>query len=230
VKILITSQGKYLESQKRLNRNIFVTLLVIGIVSAIVLGVTEPQLFLLSLMLLLLTVPASLFFLRRYRFWKAGIEGEQKVVVALMPLDDSYFLINDIRLPSSRGNIDHILLNPKGIFALETKNYSGMLRCHGDAWYVGPGSLAKPIASVSKQSKRSAYELSSFLERTTGFKIYVTPICVFVNPSLELTIFEPAVPILRAAELAGFLQQFETSNPLSQELIHTVAQSILKIA
>jgi hypothetical protein len=175
-------------------------------------------------------VLASPFFLRQYHFWRAGIEGEQKIVVALIPLDDSYFLINDIKLPSSRGNIDHILLSPKGIFVIETKNYSGGVRCYGDAWYVGSGGWAKPIGSVSKQAKRNAYELSSFLERTTGFKIYVNPICVFVNPSLELAIFEPAVPILRVAELSGFLEQFKASTSLSEELIHTVAQSILKIA
>jgi hypothetical protein len=229
MKLLVTRQGKYLESQKRLNRNIFVTLLVVGIVLAIVLNLTKPQLFVLSFTLLLLAVLASLFFLRRYHFWKAGLEGEQKVVEALMPLDDSYFLINDVKLPSSRGNIDHILLSPKGIFVLETKNYSGMVRCYGDTWHVGPGSSAKPIASVSKQAKRSAYELSSFLERTAGFKIYVNPICVFVNPLLELTIVEPAVPILRAEELPGFLERFKASASLSEELIHAVAQAILRI-
>jgi hypothetical protein len=181
-------------------------------------------------MLPLLTVLASLFFLRRYHFWRAGIEGEQKVVVALMPLDDSYFLINDVKLPSSWGNIDHILLSPKGIFVLETKNYSGMVRCYGDTWYVGPGGWARPIGSVSKQAKRNAYELSSFLERTTGFKTYVNPICVFVNPLLELAIFDAAVPILRVAELVGFLKQFKASTSLSEELIHTIAQSILKTA
>jgi hypothetical protein len=227
VKILVTSQCKYLESQKRLNRNIFVTLLVVGIISAIILGVLNQP---LLIVLPLVTVLASLFFLRRYHFWRAGIEGEQKVVVALMPLDDSYFLINDIKLPSKRGNIDHILLSPKGIFVLETKNYSGMVRCYGDTWYVGPGSFAKPIGSVSKQAKRNAYELSSFLERTIGLKIYVNPICVFVNPSLELAIFEPAVPILRVMELSGFLEQFEASIALPEELIHSVAQSILEIA
>jgi hypothetical protein len=205
-----------------------VTLLVIGIVSATILGVVNPPLLMLLIILPLAAVLASLFFLRRYHFWRAGIEGEQKVVVALMPLDDSYFLINDIKLPSSRGNIDHILLSPKGIFVLETKNYSGMVRCIGDTWYVGPGNLTKPINSVSKQAKRNAYELSRFLKRTIGFKIYINPICVFVNPSLELAIVQPAIPILRVTELVGFLKQFKASTFLSEELIHTIAQSILK--
>jgi hypothetical protein len=184
----------------------------------------------LSLTLLLLTVLASLFFLRQYYFWRAGIEGEQKVVVALMSLDDSYVLINDIKLPSSRGNIDHILLSPKGVFVLETKNYSGMVRCYGDAWYVGSDGRSKPIGSVSKQAKKSAYELSSFLESTTGLKIYVNPICVFVNPSLEVVTHEPTVPVLRAVELTRFFEQFSASTSLPEELIYSVAQSILKIA
>jgi hypothetical protein len=47
----------------------------------------------------------------------------------LKRLDDSHYLINDVILPSSRGNIDHILLTPKGIFAIETKHWDGEIIC-----------------------------------------------------------------------------------------------------
>jgi len=67
--------------------------------------------------------------------YNKGRRGEDTVINALQGLDDSCYLINDVILPSSRGNIDHILLTPKGIFAIETKHWAGDIVCHGDEWF-----------------------------------------------------------------------------------------------
>ncbi len=45
------------------------------------------------------------------------------VVETLTTLDNSYVLINDVVLPDRKGNIDHILVGPNGVFAIETKSY-----------------------------------------------------------------------------------------------------------
>jgi len=63
-----------------------------------------------------------------------GRHGEDTVINLLQSLDDSNYLINDVILPPSKGNIDHILLTPKGIFAIETKNWDGKFICKGDEW------------------------------------------------------------------------------------------------
>ena len=35
---------------------------------------------------------------------------------------------NDVNLPGKRGNIDHVVIGPTGIYVIETKNYSGRYR------------------------------------------------------------------------------------------------------
>ena len=60
---------------------------------------------------------ASHYF-KRYRNWGKGILGEEMVVETLTPLDNSYVLINDVLLPEGKGNIDHILVGPTGIFVI----------------------------------------------------------------------------------------------------------------
>ena len=64
-----------------------------------------------------------------------GLYSEILVTEYLKELDDSYYLINDIILPNSYGNIDHILLGPNGIFVIESKHFEGEIRCNGDNWY-----------------------------------------------------------------------------------------------
>ena len=52
------------------------------------------------------------------------------VHVKLYLKDPQYILLNDLTLPDGQGSttqIDHILLSPKGIFVIETKNYKGWI-------------------------------------------------------------------------------------------------------
>jgi hypothetical protein len=64
-----------------------------------------------------------------------GRRGEDAIVEVLQALNNSCYLINDIVLPLSRGNIDQVLLTPKGIFAIETKHWKGEIVYNGDEWH-----------------------------------------------------------------------------------------------
>lgn len=71
--------------------------------------------------------------IRRYKpKWKGKI-GEYKVNRKLNKLPKDYVLLKDILLESSKGKtaqIDHIVVSPKGVFVIETKNYKGLI--YGD--------------------------------------------------------------------------------------------------
>jgi hypothetical protein len=68
------------------------------------------------------------YFLRMYRSYRLGVEGEEKVTSLLQhSLNDHYFLVNDVVYSDSLGkkrNIDHVLLGPNAVFAIETKNWT----------------------------------------------------------------------------------------------------------
>lgn len=65
----------------------------------------------------------------------AGIKGEQSVADALgRSLNDDWVLLRGYHNP--RGEIDHVLLGPRGLVAIEVKNYSGVVSCDGDRWWV----------------------------------------------------------------------------------------------
>jgi hypothetical protein len=61
----------------------------------------------------------------RIENWRTGAEGERKTAKALRTLTrGGWVLVNDIPW-RDRGNIDHVLIGPAGVFVLETKNLGG---------------------------------------------------------------------------------------------------------
>ena len=58
--------------------------------------------------------------------WRKGALGEYEVGAELERLPDDYFVFNDVSTQEF-GNFDHIVVGPKGIFAIETKNWTGLI-------------------------------------------------------------------------------------------------------
>jgi hypothetical protein len=56
--------------------------------------------------------------------WRRGHEGETDVSNVLQRLQAmSFVVVNDVEIGA--GNVDHVVIGPTGVFALETKNWSG---------------------------------------------------------------------------------------------------------
>ena len=67
--------------------------------------------------------------LGRLRNVRARRRGEASVTELLGHLSDDYFLVNDVMLPYYRGNVDHVLIGPFGVMAIETKRWAGASAC-----------------------------------------------------------------------------------------------------
>lgn len=61
------------------------------------------------------------------RAWAIGAKGEEKLAAALQGID-GLCMLHDRRVPGTRGNIDHIVIAPTGIFVIDAKNYEGLIR------------------------------------------------------------------------------------------------------
>jgi hypothetical protein len=104
---------------------------------------------------------------------KAGIAGEQRVARELgEKLSDDWTLVHGYR--NGRGEIDHLLLGPNGLFAIEVKNNNATVSISGDVWaadkYDRYGNLRERYLiedrggrSPSVQLNQSADALERFL-------------------------------------------------------------------
>jgi hypothetical protein len=71
------------------------------------------------------------------RAWATGARGEEKVAEALAGIE-GLRVLNDRRVPGTRGNIDHILIAPAGVFVVDAKRYEGRIEIRNKGWLLRP--------------------------------------------------------------------------------------------
>lgn len=118
-----------------------------------------------------------------------GWLGEQivKIIIGKTKENEKY-VINDLCLKISEdrtSQIDHVLINKKGIFVIETKNYSG--RIYGNEsqleWtqVLNYGKVKNKLYNPVKQNKTHIYHISNILsERFT-----INSAVVFVQGNIQ---------------------------------------------
>jgi hypothetical protein len=144
-----------------------------------------------------------------YKF-HLGAVGERRVAQVLDRFPDEWFVLHDLVV--GRAQIDHLLVCPKGVYTLETKNYRGTIY----------GNAEKPrwTQVINHQHKREFYNpvkqaighsvaLRTYL-REQGFpRVWVNTIVVFTHPQVRLKVASDTVPVLHLTELRDYLRRQE---------------------
>ena len=173
---------------------------------------------------------AFYYFLRKYRIYRGGWEGEKRVIKLLSSkLSDDYILLNDLYLRGGGGDIDHVVLGPNGIFVLETKNWNGNISCNGDLWQRAGKQNFK--GSPSRQVKRNASTIKHIIDSAQAFRslnIFVEGIVVFTNNHATLHINNPTVAVVKLQELPNHITTYRRSNNYSRQQLEEIAKEILK--
>lgn len=68
------------------------------------------------------------------RAWAVGARGEEKLAEAL----DGFTVLHDRRVPGTRGNIDHVVVAPAGVFVVDAKRYEGRIEIRDHGWFLRP--------------------------------------------------------------------------------------------
>lgn len=68
------------------------------------------------------------------RAWAVGARGEEKLAEAL----DGFSVLHDRRVPGTKGNIDHIVVAPAGVFVVDAKHYEGRIEIRNHGWFLRP--------------------------------------------------------------------------------------------
>ena len=160
--------------------------------------------------------------LRRWERWSRGKQGESAVTEALRSLPDEYVLLNDLVLPGGRGNVDHFLIGPNGLFAIETKNYSGLVKCEGFEWYVN----RRRIPSLTRQAKNSAIAVRNSLLAPDIHPRFVAAVIVFTDPGVKLKLHETVVPVVRLDELVEFIRNYKAAGAVSPDQVRAIARQL----
>lgn len=147
----------------------------------------------------------------------AGAAGESLVAGELgRVLDDEWTLLRGYH--NRRGEIDLLLLGPRGLFAIEVKNQNGRIDCRGDQWwstrydkYGNPVEARREMSdrrgrSPSVQVNEPASLLQDFLA-SRGHPVTFRRVVALVHPRSQLgRCTRPTVEICTSVrELLGML-------------------------
>jgi hypothetical protein len=154
-------------------------------------------------------------------FFKYGKEGENKVLQILEEsLDDNFTYITNYVIPNTRiGDIDGLLIRPKGIIILEIKNYAGIFRISGgDMYRKIKGDVFKLYKkNPFKQIKKQKEYLDKFLHEK-GIDVKITPIVVLVYGKIEKITGPTQVFITGAHQLPNHIFELPLISGWSPEL------------
>ena len=165
---------------------------------------------------------------RRLRNTRNGRLGERIVTDALRRLSDDYCLVNDVTLGARRGNVDHVLIGPCGVVAIETKRLAGHIRCHGDTWWAKGyrrNSISKQVNAGATAVRYSLMERHPEL-RDSALR-WVESIIVFTHPLCRLEVDRPKATVVRFSELLQVVLALAERKRVSPAIAEKLARSLV---
>lgn len=120
---------------------------------ALVLGVRGIPLALIAIASIGICVAIDRYRMPLIDRWSQGASGEEKVGAVIKGMEASgWRALHDVCI-SDRGNIDHILVGPAGIFTVETKSRKGKIEADhiDDRWLAQAFAQSKFIEDIALQ-------------------------------------------------------------------------------
>lgn len=162
------------------------------------------------------------------QFLNLGLDAELAVGQELNYLmREGYWVYHDF--PADEFNIDHVLVGPAGVFAVETKGRAKPLKIDGSAEreviYDGESlhfphkQEQKPI----KQAETQAKWLSKWLTSAVGEPVSVTPVLALPGWFIKQT-QRKGIPVINGKNCSVFFSKFEAH--LSEKLQRQIAHQI----
>ncbi len=126
---------------------------VLVLAGAFWLGLSGPPLAFLALAAIGVTIAADRYYAPRADRWLRGANGEREVGQVLAGLEaDGWLTLHGVSL--GRGDVDHVLIGPGGVFTVETKSH--------------PGKIA--VDRINPRMLKQAYAEKKLIERITGLE------------------------------------------------------------
>lgn len=169
--------------------------------------------------------------LRRIRADETGASGERDIIPALKHLPDTYTVVCDLAFADSYGNIDHLVIGPTGVFAIDVKNWRGTVSNDGNGELLYNGRPTdKPHV---RHFTRRVMALKERLKALTKLDPYIQ--CLFVFPHTRIDAnwgTTGAVHCIRADQIVSYITEGRGGKPISNSEIArlvSAAQALKKL-
>lgn len=150
--------------------------------------------------------------------------GEEEVKRVLSKIS-GYKLLNDIMIRKENGTsqIDHILVGKKGVFIIETKDYSGTIKGEEYSKYWTQ-TINKRKNHFYNPIRQNYGHLKSVEKLIKDKDIYISLI-VFTNKS-KLKGLKTETPVIQVKKLKKFIRKYKSNIKLSNDQIEDIYKSL----
>ncbi len=215
-------------------------LMIIGSLASLWFRLGWPASLLLLLMIFIVMGMERLLdrFSEESRSYRLGRWGEERAADALRGLlSDEWTLVQNFTFPHRGwGDIDLLLIGPGGVWALEVKAYSGVIRNLGETWERQHKQTWRRLrVNPGAQARRNAVNLKNYLDQQGVAVAWVEAVVVWAADEDDddepgsLSVKDPATPIWRVASLAEESEAlFQPKHGLSPEQVEAVLAVLRK--
>lgn len=152
--------------------------------------------------------------------------GEQEVNKILSKIK-GYKLLSDIMIKNEKGTsqIDHILIGKKGVFVIETKDYSGLI--YGEEYSKYWTQVINRTSNKFYNPIRQNYGHVKSLERCIKRNDIFISVVVFTNKS-KLKKVKTETPVIQLNKLKRYIKRYKSDIRLSKNEIDEIYNLIKK--
>lgn len=165
------------------------------------------------------------------RRWARGATGERMLARDIARRCPAVPLLNDLRVPGTRANIDHIAVAPSGVFVIDAKRYKGRITVAG-GWFrserllIAGRDRTKLIDGLEWQIEK----VRRTLQKAGLAEVPVHGCLCFVQP--EGLLADVELPLLRTLRVRGLPLYYSRRlcrvlarpGPLTSERAEEIAQ------
>lgn len=159
--------------------------------------------------------------------WKSGAEGECVVASALDRLPNAYVVFHDFN--TARGNFDHLVVGPTGIFAIETKNWRGTISANASGELLQDGAPASQ--PHVKQLLCRIMAVKDKVVALAGPEVFIQGVMVFPKARVQAKYGTTRnVHCLREGRLCQYIEDEKFRRKLTTEQIDLFTRAFRGIA
>ena len=160
----------------------------------------------------------------------AGLAGQYTIPRYLAGLDDRYYLLSNLNLPGRGDDIDHLVVGPTGLFALEVKHHRGRIFWRDGQWVQAKTSQSgrtqpeEPLRDPVQQLKRNVEYLRRCINNTDRplsrrAALWIEGAVVFTHTEVRLDLPDTLLAglpfsVLQGHDLAGYVTGNRPRRPL----------------
>lgn len=152
--------------------------------------------------------------LRESRKEEKGADGERDFVMYLRDLPDTYTVISDLDFADSYGNIDHLIIGPTGVFAIDVKAWKGTVTSDGKGELMSNGkSTDKPQV---RYFTRRTMDLKDRIKALTKLEPYIQCVFAFMHTHVDAKWGTTgSVHCIRAEQIVDYITKARVKKPFS---------------